>query len=998
MIAHKGVFMRKLRIALAVSSFCLFLAACSGSSAPTLSPGDQDTDNDSTELTEQTDGDGLSADGDEAPFEAEVEAEVDAETEAEAEAEAETEADIEAESEAETTEASADGDLEAGEELEEEIELYDWPAGESALDGYVVRMIKDIATEPNSSNAAMLLNAKLGTEVLFTASRPWEGSELWKTDGTAEGTLPVKDIYPGPNSSTTSILAAMEGFSLLSADDGVHGEELWRTDGTEAGTTLVKEFFPGADSSRIGFAYPMAHWNGKALLIVSDSKGQDTALWASDGTESGTEKLFALSEFASGLTQIYGFQVWQGALYFLGSTSTEGNILFKSDGTAAGTSVLASGLDFGVPHPLGANLIFLKKSAENLVSLWKTDGTPQGTIQLKAFDKPYTWCSDIINCDPMAMYNSNYATLGVYSDRFWFQADDVDHGPELWVSDGTAAGTTLFADLNPGAKGSYPKFLATSGPAQYFIAYEPAHGSELWKTLGTPLTTTQVKDIFPGANSGLLDREWNRDYGSDNYAQAADGRLFFVAHSTYDAHELWVSDGTETGTRQVKNFEQSYGLNGLTWQGDHLLFVSDGELWKSDGTESGTQQVLHVNPANQSSSPHKFNEINGRLLFFAHNALWSSDSTEIGTRRIFANFTPGLSPEIQIKKVNGRLFFGNSPTKGFYNTDLWQSDGTAAGTTLVKSFDATANLELFTEINKKLFFLNGSRELWQSDGTANGTFKITELPKRPNAMLATDEHLFLATGTQLLVGTPNGDGIFTAKEFEAQPNLFGYSLSKIGNTVFFLIKYTTLGYQLWKSDGTAGGTQLFLALQSAAAENSMADLTSVGDALFFTIKDPTNGYDAWVSDGTLAGTTHIAHEDAAKVLDQYMPYAKKFGPAIYFWTVDSAYTYTLWKTDGTSAGTLRVRAFPQNVPTIYTSQLTEFEGRLYFPEWDADDGMEPWATDGTPDGTFRVADIAPGKANSYPWEMFALGRRLFLSAADNLHGTELWVLEPKAAR
>ena len=983
--------MRSVRTALALLSSFLFLTSCSATNSVHFLPNDQDGDRDAFEQTDTADGDDVSTDGDEVavdshdmPFEVEAEAETEAEIEADADA---TEADLE-----------FDGDN--SEALEEDIELHDWPASETALDGYVVRMVKDIKTESDYSGVRLDPNAKLGADVLFTASRPWEGPELWKTDGTEAGTRLVKDIYPGPAASNFSLLAVMDGFLLLWADDGEHGSELWRSDGSEAGTYLVKDFFPGKDNSRISNYFPFFFY-GKALLSVTDDANKNNSIWSSDGTEAGTQKLFDVSELPGDVVNVYSGFPWRGSLYFFAYTSASKSVLLKSDGTAAGTSVLARDLSLGAPVPLGDHLLFLKKTPENIVSLWKSDGTAEGTTELKAFVTPYGRCNDMTTCNPWAMSLPNFAQLGAFSDRYWFVADDAEHGPELWVSNGTPEGTALFADLNPGTEGSYPQFLKQSANSLFFIAHDASHGGELWKTDGTPITTGLVKDIMPGYGSGMLDMLRAYYYAPSDSAMAPDGRLFFKAHSPTYGDELWESDGTEEGTRLVKDIvpgsQGSYPQE-LVWQGDHLLFGKDYELWRSDGTESGTKQVLKINPANQGSSPYKYAEVNSQLLFYADGGIWASNGTESGTRRIFDNFTPGTFTEIQIQKANGRLFFGNSTEKGSNNTALWQSDGTVAGTTLVKQFKSPASLSLFTAIQDKLFFMNGTSKLWQSDGTTNGTFKSTDLTQKPIAMLATDEHLFFATGTQLLIGNRNGNGLFTAKEFEAQPGLFGYSLSRIGNKVFFIIKDSTQGYQIWGSDGTSGGTQLFLSLQSAAAENSYADMMGLGDTLFFTISDPTNGYDAWVSDGTLANTTRLAPAHSIKPLPYSSARAKKFRSAIYFWKGDDTYTYELWKTDGTSAGTSLVRAFPQDEPVQSGSLLVEFAGRLFFPAWDAEHGLEPWATDGTPEGTALVADIAPGKANSYPWSMFAMGERLFLTAADNLHGQELWVIESKAAQ
>ena len=75
------------------------------------------------------------------------------------------------------------------------------------------------------------------------------GDELWKSDGTAAGTVLVKDIYPGSGSSYPAYLTNVNGTLYFSADDGTNGKELWKSDGTAAGTVLVRTSIPAGDSS-----------------------------------------------------------------------------------------------------------------------------------------------------------------------------------------------------------------------------------------------------------------------------------------------------------------------------------------------------------------------------------------------------------------------------------------------------------------------------------------------------------------------------------------------------------------------------------------------------------------------------------------------------------------------------------------------------------------------------------------------------------------------------
>src|SRR5262249_45248093 len=96
----------------------------------------------------------------------------------------------------------------------------------------------------------------IGSTLFFTADDGVNGRELWKSDGTAAGTVLVKDIFPGPGGSlplapTVPNLTNVNGTLFFRANDGVTGGELWKSNGTAAGTVLVKDIRPGPD-----FGYP----------------------------------------------------------------------------------------------------------------------------------------------------------------------------------------------------------------------------------------------------------------------------------------------------------------------------------------------------------------------------------------------------------------------------------------------------------------------------------------------------------------------------------------------------------------------------------------------------------------------------------------------------------------------------------------------------------------------------------------------------------------------
>ncbi|MDD1474197.1 hypothetical protein MEO41_23205, partial [Dolichospermum sp. ST_sed4] len=116
-----------------------------------------------------------------------------------------------------------------------------------------ISLFKDIYTgvsygSGNSSSPSYL--TVFNGSLYFRADNGINGAELWKTDGTDQGTVLVKDIYTGvsngsANSSYLSYLTVFNSSLYFSARDG-NGAELWKTDGTDQGTVLVKDIYTGS--------------------------------------------------------------------------------------------------------------------------------------------------------------------------------------------------------------------------------------------------------------------------------------------------------------------------------------------------------------------------------------------------------------------------------------------------------------------------------------------------------------------------------------------------------------------------------------------------------------------------------------------------------------------------------------------------------------------------------------------------------------------------------
>ena len=276
--------------------------------------------------------------------------------------------------------------------------------------------------------------------------------------------------------------------------------------------------------------------------------------------------------------------------------------------------------------------------------LWVSDGTEAGTRLLKS-----------IGADASGYLSD----LTAFQGKLYFVGNDQVHGDELWVSDGTGAGTQMLKEIQPGWKG-YLSALQVVGNKLYFKADDGIHGVELWTSDGTITGTRMVKDINPGAQS------------SDLYiGNGIDNLLYFTVNDKVHGDELWVSDGTEAGTRMLKDIRP--GAIGsfaryLQVMNDKLYFqANDGvhgaELWVSDGTATGTRMVKDVQPGAAGSYPYSFTSFRGKVYFTAYDSvhgyeLWVSDDTEAGTRMV-QDANPGKAGILphQLKVFNNKLYF-----------------------------------------------------------------------------------------------------------------------------------------------------------------------------------------------------------------------------------------------------------------------------------------------------------------------------------------------------
>lgn len=456
-------------------------------------------------------------------------------------------------------------------------------------------LVKDIV--PGSSGGIWLGSGKsavAGNTFYFTADNGIVGTELWKSDGTAAGTVLVRDISQVSQiEGVGEFLLSYNGQLYFEGQDTTYGSELWQTTDGPEGAVLVRDAYPGNCSPNLP-SNGLGEFQGK-LFFQSYASGSKEELWVSDGTSVGTQLFKDIDP--EGGTRPYGFRAYKDKLYFVADSFSKGFEPYYTDGTPAGTHRLKDIFpgfqpsDVSGYKPTSNGLYFFADDGVNGYELWKTDGTSAGTVIVKNIATG--------NGDGIYVY-ADIANTMELNGNLLFIADNGTTGRELWTTDGTEAGTKLIKDIWPGNTNSDIIFMANLNGKVLFRADDGTNGSELWITDGTVAGTKMLKNINAGSADG---------FGFVAEYVVYQKYLYFTATNGSKGRELWVSDGTEAGTTLVYDINTGSAESnpsGYQVLGTNLMFFAQDankgrELWKLDLTSVGTHEpiqadLLHIAP------------------------------------------------------------------------------------------------------------------------------------------------------------------------------------------------------------------------------------------------------------------------------------------------------------------------------------------------------------------------------------------------------------------
>ncbi len=811
----------------------------------------------------------------------------------------------------------------------------------TSQDANPINQVDDLYLESNTTGFNVFITGRtkylvVNNVAYFGADDGVNGTELWRSDGTAAGTYMVKDITPGVGSTVIESLTQVGNKIYFTASRIV-----WVTDGTAAGTYAV----PGIDyTSDITTCLTAV---GNTLYFVTNV----SRLWKTDGTLGGTSLVidfratyFYTKDFLGQLTNV------NGTLFFTtGLDNTTGPELWRSDGSFAGTYMVKDinpGVTGSAPVHLtaAAGKLYFSANDGSGEKLWMSDGTANGTNMVP-------------NNNNILLTHDNNKPFTFVNNTLCFKGAAPNKGYELCYYTPGSGNVALLKDLVPGAGNSNPENITNTNNALYFTATNAAGKQQLWTSNGTPGGTTPLLTATGNASVALSDLSGNG------------ATLFFSYKNAANGNELWKTNGTVAGTVLVKDiFPGSFNANPMYTTGAgggmSLFSANDGstgiELWRTNGTAGGTALIKNINTTTDgNSNPLLYDvaSLNGKLFFNAYepryeNEPYISNGTAAGTQLLKDINTTGYSNPTSFTPFKNKIFFGaNSGT----NWSIYASDGTAAGTQSVFALGPSGSINKFAAGTDWIYVIytnlsNNHLEIWKSDGTTGGSLRLDDLS---------------AT--------------------------YGYSAAAVGNTLFFSLNNAASGNELWKSPGTVNGATMVKDINPGTASSNPITLYAYNSKVYFGASDANNDYAQYfyTSDGTAAGTYRVKDVNAFGGFEFVQARGKLFFNGN---TPDKG--YELYKSDGTSAGTSLVKDIYSGTNGCNPGSLTVLDSTVYFAAFDSTFQTGLWKTTGTSASTKLVKYV---NIANYRRPMAVTAGKLYFTAYDEFGRPRLWMSDGKTS-
>ncbi|MFO1053457.1 MAG: hypothetical protein U1F36_14690 [Planctomycetota bacterium] len=732
-----------------------------------------------------------------------------------------------------------------------------------------------------------------------------------------------------PSSSNPDGFTRFGAWTFFTADDGVHGRELFRTAGTAASTALFADLRAGGEGSDPRSLTP----NGAHMLFFADDGVHGREPWVTDGTPAGTHMVVDLTpgsaSTANGVVVPVGtgwiFDVQVAGLYEIWAIDGATGAATRIAGLALGSWVV-NGYPNLIALPAttaGPPAVLFAVARGSSCELWRSDGTGTGTSSVAT----------------LASWSTSTLVTFLEGDHQVLLSVHGNNGPgELWVSDGTRTGTNRLINYNQA--GSEPPIATPIGARTCIVS---PFSNVTIVTDGTPAGTA-IANLPPALLFGSF-------LGSDGSALWALGWPWASLANRVLRLDLATQQWSDTGALTPSVSVTVPLVNAVPWGGSYLAFSRLG-LFAIDPPTRTASQLAMASYGLPSFSVHF-----GRILFSGSDPRAGfepavTDGTPAGTTILSdLNITPpptGDSLPYAFTPFGRRTVFA---TRGTPTLDLWISDGTTAGTTLLKG--NLGDLLDLKVIGDRLLILTddpvAGPRLFTSDGTAAGTSLLRTIFGLSDIGLVArgDEAFFFETdSTHPTLLATDGHSVRTVAVIDAWQR-WGKA-HRLGDSILFQMKEKTTplpGIQvaLWVSDGSANGTH---AVARYVVANSMTvtrdQMVTLGDAVYFVALGAGGLSELWTSDGTAGGTHRVAPLAGANLSTQIVALS---ATRSHVFVRDNT---SMWASDGTASGTTWL---PLRLNASYPwPSMTPLGDRMLFDAIGAP-GIVPMVSDGTVAGT-----------------------------------------------
>ena len=569
-------------------------------------------------------------------------------------------------------------------------------------------LIADIAQGSASSNPYKFCS--VGEILYFVADNDLYGSELWRTDGTGEGTRLVCDLTPGAAGTGLWSLAAFQDRLLFCAESQEFGEELFMTSGTAETTQIIKDIVPGKKGSGPHNITPF----GTQFFFTCDDGFEGVERGISDGTAAGS-RLAAVIAAKDSLPKSSNpalLTPFNDSIVFSANDDLHGREPWISDGTETGTRLLcdiAPGKSDSNPEPFipcGDHVYFTADFSKTAKSLWKTAGTPDTTAL--AFDSR-TGAQQV---EP--------GSLLCRGRDLFFISNNPKTNAILWrLKDNTEIAENVLP--LPTSSSSWQVTFSLWGTV-YLVAFaDNQHPMvcRLEETTEAPLSLRHL----PGPVSDF--ETFLEDYPSGTEPlELQDGLAVFLAPLMAGASPAvaWNASG-------ILFFVMHTPRNGV-------------EIWKTDGTRDNTQLIRDIYPGPASSSPDRLTLFNERLYFIAETpdegrVLFVSDGTSKNTTPLLLDHHVFVWPPLKTVSLTantlGILAVTVMPPRAGISGPLLLLIPPSGGAAPLLQLpdDCRRWAQNLAALENRFFFVyqddRNGKELWTSDATREGTRLVKDI-------------------------------------------------------------------------------------------------------------------------------------------------------------------------------------------------------------------------------------------------------------------------------